>query len=88
MIFNLVKVPEQCGYGLLVRFLSRSEAGLVYAIVDVVVCPLIGFVNLFPECFGIQLNSLVFVLLGEEVVELVTRKHISQTRLSGRHTSV
>lgn len=50
-----------------VRESIRSEAGLVHAVVDVVVDPVVHLFDVFLQVFGVKVN--VLVLLGELVVE-------------------
>lgn len=53
----------------LVRLLGRGEAGLVHAVVDLVVLPLVGLVDLLAKSLGVELDAAV--LFVDDVVELV-----------------
>ena len=52
----------------LVRLLGGGEAGLVHAVVDLVVLPLVGLVDLLAKSLGVELNAAV--LFVDDVVEL------------------
>lgn len=64
---GFVEGVEELAHGFLVRFLRGGEAGLVDAVVDVVVGPFVGGFDLRLEGFGEEVD--VFVLLVDEVVE-------------------
>jgi len=68
MGLGAVERLEQRVHVLLVRFLRRGEAGLVHAVVDVVVGPVVGGVDFLLEILGQQVD--VAVLRGQQVVEL------------------
>ena len=60
---------EQLGHSGLIRLSLGAEAGLVHAIVDVVVSPFVGLIDLFLQCWREKIDgSFVF---GEHVVKFV-----------------
>lgn len=65
--FDAVKRFEQLSHVLLVCFLGGCKAGFVDAVVDVVIYPGIGFVDLGLQVFGEQNDVAVFG--GDDVVE-------------------
>jgi len=46
VFFHAVEGFEECLYGLFIRFLGSGKTGLVDAVVDVVVNPVVGLVDL------------------------------------------
>lgn len=66
---DLIEGREERSDGLLVGLLGSCEAGLVDAVVDVVVSPFVCGVDLGPE--GLREEVDVLVLVCEEVVEFV-----------------
>lgn len=69
MGLDLIQRGEERDDGLLVGFLGGCEAGFVDAVVDVVVDPFIGFVDLTAQGGWEEVN--LFILLGEKVVKFV-----------------
>ena len=53
----------------LVRFLRRGESGFVHAVVDVVVGPVVGFVDLGVVGVRVEVEGALRRGFGEEVVE-------------------
>jgi len=68
MGFGAIERFEEGVDVVLVGFLGGGEAGFVHAVVDVVVGPVVGFVDFALEGFGQEVDG--FVLLGQQVVEL------------------
>lgn len=73
MRLGAVQGLKQCHDVALVGLLSRGEAGFVHAVVDLVVLPLVGLVDLLAQILGVELNAAV--LFVDEVVELHSRQH-------------
>ena len=67
--FDLVEGGEERCYGSVVGFLGGCEAGFVDAVVDVVVGPFVGGLDLGSEGLWVEVDFLVG--LGEDVVEFV-----------------
>ena len=57
----------------------RSESSFVHAIIDVVICPIIGLLNLFLQIHREQIH--VLKLFGKEVVEFCVKHSYNLTRL-------
>lgn len=68
MGFGVIERFEEGVDVFLVGFLGGGEAGFVHAVVDVVVGPIVGFVDFVLEGSGEEIDG--FVLLGQQVVEL------------------
>lgn len=69
--FNLVERGEERCHGFLVGFLRGCETGFVYAIIDVVVDPFVGGIDLGLEGLGEEVDFLV--LLGKNIVEFMVK---------------
>ena len=69
MCFDLVEGGEEGCYGFFVGFLGGCETGFVDAVVDVVVDPFVGGVDVGAVGGGVEVDFLV--MLREQVVELV-----------------
>lgn len=69
--FNLVERGEERCYSFLVGFLRGCKTGFVYAVIDVVVDPFVGGINLGLEGLGEEVDFLV--LLGKDIVEFMVK---------------
>lgn len=65
---NLVERGEEGGDGLFVGFLRGCKAGLVHAVVDVIIDPFIGGIDLGLQ--GLREQVHLLELLWEEIIEL------------------
>ena len=68
VLLSPIEGLEELDHVLLVGFLRRGEAGLVDAVVDEVVRPLVCLVNLLTQGFRVELD--VAVLFIDEVIKL------------------
>lgn len=80
MVLNLVKSFEKLCYDTLICFLSAGNAAFVHAVVDVVVMPLVNFINLALQRLGIQRHVAIFWI--NDVVKLVLEIRIMYDRCS------
>lgn len=71
VLLGAVQRLEQGNYVALVRLLGGGEARLVHAVVDLVVLPLVGLVDLRAESLWVELD--LAVLFVDEAVELFPR---------------
>lgn len=77
VLFHFIEGFEELRDCFLVGVLCRSEAGLVNTVVDVVVRPLVDFVNLALEILRQQIH--VLVLVCHQLIKLVV-KHTNDLR--------
>lgn len=68
MLLSLVESRKKDTDSLFICILSSGKTTFVYTIVDIIVGPLISFVNLISQAFRIQVNFLVFVV--QKIIEL------------------
>lgn len=67
MFFSTVQRSEKGVHGLFVGFLRGGEAGLVDAVVDVVVGPVVCAFDVLSQVFGEKVDFLIF--LGQEIIK-------------------
>lgn len=77
MLLRAVQSFEESDDVLLVSFGCGREARLVDTVVDQVISPLVGFLNLLLKILGVRLN--VAILFLNDVVKLFHRQRISST---------
>lgn len=76
---DAVKGGEEGGDGLSVGGFGGCEPGFVDTIVNVVVNPFVGFLDILLQVFGEEVDGLVFLV--DDIVELKPQKSASSTIL-------
>jgi hypothetical protein len=69
MLLNPIQRLKQRNHILLIRLLRRGKPGLVHPVIDLVIVPLVGLVNLLPQILRVQVE-LFGILVVQKVIKL------------------